>query len=113
MTRSFHRFRYWHAHRTRVPIFLVRVVRPAWWYYPEQCENGHEWRPGRVLVSFTRCNCRPVRAAYGKSGGLGHLTVACREPGVHVGVAHPAARAGVTRPPGAPVIPRGRCHVSG
>jgi len=32
-------------------------------------------------VSFTRCDCPPVRAAYGETGGLGHLTVACRVPG--------------------------------
>jgi hypothetical protein len=34
-----------------------------------------------VLVSFTRCDCPAVRAAYGEMGGLGHLTVACRVPG--------------------------------
>ena len=54
---------------------------PAWWFYPLQCENGHEWGPGRVLVSFTRCHCAPVQEAYGETGGLGHLTVACRVPG--------------------------------
>jgi hypothetical protein len=32
-------------------------------------------------VSFNRCHCPAVRAAYGQTGGLGHLTVACREPG--------------------------------
>lgn len=37
--------------------------------------------PGRVLVSFTPCDCPPVRAVYGQNGGLGHLAVACREPG--------------------------------
>jgi len=57
------------------------VQRPAWWYYPEQCENGHEWAPGQVSVSFTRCYCPPVRAAYGETGDMGHLTVACRVPG--------------------------------
>ena len=57
------------------------VRRPDWWYYPEQCENGHEWAPGLVLVSFTRCHCPPVQAAYGETGGLGHLTVACAVPG--------------------------------
>jgi len=47
----------------------------------EQCQNGHEWGPGRVLVSYTRCYCRPVRAAYGEPGDMGRLTVACRVPG--------------------------------
>ena len=59
----------------------MRVRRPAWWLYPEQCENGHTWAPGRVLASFTRCFCAPVLAAYGETGGLGHLTVQCGEPG--------------------------------
>jgi hypothetical protein len=57
------------------------VRRPGWWRYPEACENGHEWGPGRVLVSFTCCGCPAVWAAYGETGGLGHLTVACGEPG--------------------------------
>ena len=59
----------------------MAVRRPDWWFYPEQCERGHEWGPGRVLVSFTRCHCPPVRGVYGETGGLGHLKVACREPG--------------------------------
>jgi len=67
--------------RSCVLIVEVSLRRPAWWYYPEQCENGHEWAPGRVLVSFTRCDCLPVREAYGETGGLGHLTVACRVSG--------------------------------
>ena len=59
----------------------MAVRRPAWWFYPQQCGIGHEWGPGRVLVSFTRCGCPPVRAAYGETGGFGHLTVACGEQG--------------------------------
>ena len=59
----------------------VGVRRPDWWCYPERRANGHEWGPGRVLVSFTRCDCPPVREAYGETGGLGHLTVASRVPG--------------------------------
>jgi len=55
--------------------------RPAWWSYPEQCEHGHEWGPGTVIVSFERCDCGPVLAAYPERGSRGHLTVACREPG--------------------------------
>jgi len=57
------------------------VLRPAWWDYPLECENGHEWGPGRVIVSFARCDCAPVRAAYPERGSRGHLSVACREPG--------------------------------
>jgi hypothetical protein len=57
------------------------VRRPAWWSWPAECENGHEWGPDRVLVSFTRCHCAPVHEAYGETGGLGHLTVACGTPG--------------------------------
>jgi len=51
----------------------VGVRRPDWWFYPERCQHGHEWGPGRVLVSFTRCDCAAVLAAYGETGGLGHL----------------------------------------
>jgi hypothetical protein len=28
------------------------VRRPAWLFYPLECEHGHEWGPGRVLVSW-------------------------------------------------------------
>jgi hypothetical protein len=31
----------------------------------------------QVILSHTPCGCAPVR----ESGGLGHLTVSCREPG--------------------------------
>jgi hypothetical protein len=59
----------------------VGVRRPAWWYYPEQCANGHEWASGRVLVSWERCHCAPARAAHPDRAASGHLTVACRAPG--------------------------------
>ena len=32
-------------------------------------------------MSVTRCGCPAVQAAYGETGGLGHLTVTCRVPG--------------------------------
>jgi len=38
----------------------MSVRRPAWWFYPERCEHGHEWGPGRVIVSFERCDCPSV-----------------------------------------------------
>jgi hypothetical protein len=52
---------------------------PAWWAYPERCENGHEWGPGKVAVSWSPCQCRPAREAQPR--GSGHLTVECRTPG--------------------------------
>lgn len=55
--------------------------RPAWWFYPERCANGHEWGPGLVLVSWQRCHCAPARAAHPERAAWGHLTVACRVPG--------------------------------
>lgn len=58
----------------------MSTERPSWWKYPERCANGHEWGPGRVIVSFERCDCAPVRAAY-PGRGQGHLSVACLEPG--------------------------------
>lgn len=72
---------------------MVGVRRPDWWWYPERCEHGHEWGPGRVLVSFTRCGCPAIQAAYGETGGLGHLTVECRGAGMYVEVVLAAARA--------------------
>ena len=54
---------------------------PARWYYPEQCENGHEWGPGRVLVSWKRCNCAGAQTAHPEDHSWGHTTVECGEPG--------------------------------
>jgi len=59
----------------------VGVRRPAWWFYPERCANGHEWGPGLVLVSWERCHCAPARAAHRTRAAWGHLVVACRVPG--------------------------------
>ena len=55
--------------------------RPDWWCYPEQCANGHEWAPGLITVSFARCDCAPVQAAFPDRRARGHLAVACRVPG--------------------------------
>ncbi len=60
---------------------MVGVRRPDWWYYPLECEHGHEWGPGRVLVSWQRCHCAPARAAHPDRHAWGHLTVTCRAPG--------------------------------
>jgi hypothetical protein len=57
------------------------VRRPDWWFYPEQCENGHEWGPHRVLVGWQRCHCAGARAEYEDVAVQGHLTVECRVPG--------------------------------
>jgi hypothetical protein len=57
------------------------VRLPGWWWYPEQCEHGHEWGPGRVIVGFERCDCPPVLELFPQRGSRGHLTVACREDG--------------------------------
>jgi hypothetical protein len=51
---------------------VVGVCRPAWWCYPERCENGHEWGPGLIIVSWTMCDCPPVQAAHtAGAAGLG------------------------------------------
>ena len=57
------------------------MQQPDWWLYPERCENGHEWGPGRVLVSWERCHCAGARAAHPERYAWGNRTVACREPG--------------------------------
>jgi hypothetical protein len=55
----------------------MNVRRPAWWKYPEQCRHGHPWGPGRVIVSWSPCDCAPAQAELGR----GHLTVSCRSDG--------------------------------
>src|SRR5690242_9050254 len=58
------------------------VRRPdGWWSYPERCPNGHEWRPGRVLVSWERCHCAGAQTLHPDRAIWGHFRVACREPG--------------------------------
>ena len=59
----------------------MSLRRPDWWYYPEQCQNGHEWGPGRVLVSWERCNCAGAQTAHPEDHSWGHTTVECGEPG--------------------------------
>jgi len=56
------------------------VGRPAWWYYPERCANGHEWGPGLITVSWSMCECPPALAAR-TAGPSGHLAVYCNAPG--------------------------------
>jgi len=38
------------------------VQRPHWWsrYYTKQCQNGHEWGPGKIIVSWMLCDCPPA-----------------------------------------------------
>jgi hypothetical protein len=56
---------------------MTDVRRPAWWKYPEACENGHLWGPGRVIVSFVPCSCKYALAEPER----GHLSVSCQYPG--------------------------------
>jgi len=28
--------------------------------YPLECEHGHEWGPGRIIVSWQPCECVPL-----------------------------------------------------
>jgi hypothetical protein len=55
------------------------VRRPNWWCYPERCQNGHEWAPGRIIVSWQPCECGPAVAE--REHGPGHLVVHCQAPG--------------------------------
>jgi hypothetical protein len=55
--------------------------RPDWWPYPERCEHGHEWGPGRVLVTWQPCSCPGAQALHEDQAIWGHFAVACREPG--------------------------------
>ena len=51
------------------------VQRPSWWCYPLECANGHEWGPGRIILSWMPCDCPPARAA--REHGPGHMVVYC------------------------------------
>jgi hypothetical protein len=57
------------------------VRQPAWWPYPERCQNGHEWGPGRVLVTWQQCSCPGAQTLHPDRAIWGHFTVACRAPG--------------------------------
>jgi len=57
------------------------VQRPEWWRYPERCANGHEWGPGRVLVSWQRCRCAGAQTLHEDQAIWGHVTIACPAPG--------------------------------
>jgi hypothetical protein len=57
------------------------VQRPDWWPYPERCEYGHEWGPGRVLVVWQRCLCLGAQTLHEDQAIWGHFTVTCRVPG--------------------------------
>jgi hypothetical protein len=50
---------------------------PARWEWPEQCQAGHPWGPGRVIVGWQPCQCAAALAEPGK----GHQVVCCHEPG--------------------------------
>jgi hypothetical protein len=58
------------------------VHRPAWWsrYYPERCANGHEWGPGKIIVSWELCDCPPALAVQ-TAGPAGHVAVCCAVKG--------------------------------
>jgi hypothetical protein len=30
---------------------------PSWWAYPEHCDHGHLWGPGKVMVSWNPYDC--------------------------------------------------------
>jgi len=52
--------------------------RPDWWDYPEQCEAGHVWAPGLVIVAWHPCDCAVAVAA---PGGNGHQVARCAAKG--------------------------------
>ena len=36
---------------------------PDWWTDAEHCGNGHPWGPGKVLITWQRCQCDSARKA--------------------------------------------------
>jgi hypothetical protein len=47
------------------------------WYYPERCQNGHEWGPGLITVAWVMCDCGPAEAARMPGAPSGHMAVFC------------------------------------
>lgn len=62
---------------------LVAVQRPVWWCYPERCSNGHEWGPGRVLVSWQHRSWRGRQVGAPGRSRLGAPDGACQVPVGH------------------------------
>jgi len=54
-----------------------QTTRPAWWPYPDHCQAGHPWGPGRVIVGWSPCDCPGALTLPGR----GHLVVRCRTTG--------------------------------
>ena len=52
---------------------MSEVTRPDWWSFPLQCPAGHQWGPGRVIVSWSPCDCPGALSHPGK----GHQCVRC------------------------------------
>ena len=47
------------------------------WSYPERCQNGHEWGPDGIIVSWVMCDCGPAEAARTPAAPSGHMAVFC------------------------------------
>src|SRR5215472_14059044 len=52
---------------------MSEVTRPDWWPFPGQCPAGHQWGPGRVIVSWSPCDCPGALT----NPGRGHQCVRC------------------------------------
>jgi hypothetical protein len=79
------------------------VRLPWWWDYATECENGHPWGPGRVIVSWMPCHCDPARAAQPR--GSGHRVIACRTPGCSSAFYEPRHDPGSVHLLPAPLVP--------
>ena len=53
------------------------VRRRDWWCCPERCQNGHEWGPGLITVSWMLCDCPPDQAAREQVGAARRGTWPC------------------------------------
>jgi hypothetical protein len=66
---------------SQLPCVLVDRVStrpvPAWWDYPRECDRGHLWGPGLVIISWTPCGC----AGAATQQPPGHRTVSCAAEG--------------------------------
>lgn len=50
---------------------------PDWWPWPAECQAGHPWGPGKVIVAWRPSDCPAALAKPGK----GHQVVRCGTAG--------------------------------
>ena len=53
-----------HDHNYAEPAATAAIscLPGSLWCYPLECEHGHPWAPGRIIVAWMPCDCPPAAA---------------------------------------------------